>query len=69
MRSSWRTPMPGWYDAGTLMIDLVDTRTNKLVWRGWAEGSIEGAIDNQDWMERRIGEAVGRIMERLPHNL
>ncbi|MBI2828279.1 MAG: DUF4136 domain-containing protein [Acidobacteria bacterium] len=54
------------YDAGTLMVDLVDTRTNRLAWRGWAEGSIDGMVDNQEWMEERIAESVARIMERLP---
>ena len=54
------------YDAGTLVIDFVDARTNKLVWRGWAEGSIDGAIDNQRWMEEQIDKAVGRILTELP---
>jgi hypothetical protein len=57
------------YDAGTIVIDLVDARTSRLVWRGWAEGSIDGAIDDQTFMERRIDEAVTRIMERLPRGL
>lgn len=57
------------YDAGTIVVDLVDARTNRLVWRGWAEGSIDGAIDDQTFMERRIDEAVARIMERLPSRL
>ncbi|HET7618414.1 MAG TPA: DUF4136 domain-containing protein [Gemmatimonadaceae bacterium] len=54
------------YDAGTLVIDLVDPRTETLVWRGWATGSMEGAIDDQAWMDARIDEAVTRILERLP---
>jgi uncharacterized protein DUF4136 len=57
---------PEVYDAGTLLIDFIDARTKKLVWRGWAEGSIEGVIDNQAWMEARIDEAVARILEKLP---
>ena len=56
------------YDFGTIVLDLVDRRVNRLVWRGWASGSMDGAIDNQDWMERRIDEAVTRIMARLPAN-
>jgi hypothetical protein len=54
------------YDAGTLVIDLIDPRTETLVWRGWATGSLEGAIDDQAWMDARIDEAVTRILERLP---
>jgi Domain of unknown function (DUF4136) len=57
------------YDAGTLVVDLVDARTNKLVWRGWAEDSLDGAIDNQQVMEKRIDNAVTRILQRLPPRL
>jgi hypothetical protein len=57
------------YDAGTIVVDLVDARTHRLVWRGWAEGSIDGVIDNQAWMEKRVDEAVARIMERLPREM
>jgi hypothetical protein len=57
---------PDVYDAGTLLIDLVDARSHKLVWRGWAEGSLEGVINNQRWMEDKVDEAVTRILDRLP---
>lgn len=57
------------YDAGTLFVDLIDARTNTLLWRGWAEGSMDRAIDNQAWMEETIDEAVGRILQRLPAGL
>jgi hypothetical protein len=54
------------YDAGTLVIDLVDRTSNRLVWRGWADGTLDGAIDNQRWMEQRVDEAVTKILARLP---
>jgi len=57
------------YEAGTLLIDLVDARSNRVVWRGWAEGPIDGVIENQDWMEERIDQAVARILERFPTRL
>jgi hypothetical protein len=57
---------PALYEAGTLMVDLVDARANTLLWRGWAEGSMDGAIDNQPWLEERIDDAVARILSRLP---
>ena len=40
--------------------------TNTLVWRGWAEGSIEGAIVDQKLTEERIDEAVAKTLARLP---
>jgi hypothetical protein len=54
------------YDTGTLLIDLVDARTKQVVWRGWAEGSIEGVVNNQPWMEKKIDEVVARIFEDCP---
>jgi len=57
------------YEAGTIVLDFIDTRTNRLVWRGWTEGSIEGVINNQAWMEKRIDEAVARILEKFPRRL
>jgi uncharacterized protein DUF4136 len=57
------------YDVGTLFIDLIDTRTSKLVWRGWAEGTLDGVIDQQEWMEERIDDAVTRILQKLPRGL
>lgn len=56
-------------DAGTIFVDLIDARTNTLVWRGWAEGSLDGLVDDQGALERRIDEAVARIMQRLPRGL
>jgi len=57
------------YDKGTLFVDLAEPRTDKVIWRGWAEGSIDGVIDNQASMESRIDEAVTRILTRLPGRL
>ena len=57
---------PSVFDAGTVTLDLVDAGTNKLVWRGWAERSIQGVLENQEWMERDVNQAVATIFERLP---
>jgi hypothetical protein len=56
------------FEAGMLLLDFIDTRTNQLAWRGWADGGFEGAIDNQDWMEARIDDAVAKILARLPRD-
>jgi hypothetical protein len=52
-----------------LTIDVVDARTNRLVWRGWAEGVVEGVIDNQSFMDDTIDTAVRRILDRFPRAL
>jgi hypothetical protein len=60
------TCRPDVYDAGTLMVDFMDRRTNQLAWRGWAERSFEGVVDDQQWMEATIDKAVARILAQLP---
>jgi hypothetical protein len=60
---------PEVYDAGTLLIDLVDARTHRLLWRAWAEDSFDGVIDNQAWMEQKVDQAVARILGQLPKGL
>ena len=57
------------YDAGTILVDLVEPHSNKVIWRGWAEGAMDGVVDNQAWMEATINRAVTRIFERLPRHL
>lgn len=57
------------YDAGSLVIDLVEPGSKQVIWRGWAEGGIEGLIDNQEGLEQRIDESVTKILERLPRRL
>ncbi len=54
------------YDAGTLLMDFVDTGTKALVWRGWAESAFDGIVDNQTWLEERIDTSVARIMAKVP---
>jgi Domain of unknown function (DUF4136) len=57
------------YEAGTLILDVVDARTNRVIWRGWAQDSLDGVLGNQDRMARTINEAVKRMLERLPRPL
>ncbi len=61
--------IPEVYDAGTLLIDLVDASSHRLLWRAWAEDSFDGVIDNQAWMEQKIDQAVARILAQLPQGL
>jgi len=57
------------YEAGTLVLDFVDARTNRVIWRGWAQDSLEGVLENQDRMARQINEAVARMLKQLPPRL
>lgn len=52
------------YTEGTLNIDVVDVRTQKLVWEGMASGRVRDSdIRN---LEQTIDNAVAAIMEGFP---
>jgi hypothetical protein len=49
-------------ERGTLIIDLVDPFTGKLIWHGWATIPID---PNKD-LNQLIRQAVGEILDRFP---
>jgi hypothetical protein len=57
------------YEAGTLVLDFVDARSNTLIWRGWAQNSVEDVLDDPDRMADMIQRAVDRMLRRLPPRL
>jgi len=54
------------YEAGTLVLDIVETETNRLVWRGWAQNSVGDMLEDRDVMAKTIDQAVERMLLRLP---
>jgi hypothetical protein len=54
------------FELGTLMVDVVDARTSKVVWRGWAQDAMNGIIDHQDKLEKKTEEGVTLMMANFP---
>ena len=44
------------------MLDVIDNRTNELIWRG----SIEGDVDNVNRLQKQVDKAVQAIMKKYP---
>jgi hypothetical protein len=57
------------WEVGTLVLDLVDSRTNLVVWRGWAQNSVQPMLENRDRMAETINKAVERMLERFPRSV
>ncbi len=57
------------YEAGTIVVDLMDARTNRLVWRGWAQSRLEDFLEDPDRMSQTVRESVTRMMQQLPAGL
>jgi hypothetical protein len=56
------------YEAGTLVVDIVDAASGVLIWRGWAQGSVEGVLGNRDRLRRRIDDSVAQMFESVPQS-
>lgn len=54
------------FEQGTLVVDIVDVATSKVVWRGWAQDVMTGVIDDQDRLDRQVDEGVTKMMLLLP---
>ncbi len=53
------------YEQGTLILDVVDSRSNRLVWRGSAQAEVY-SYSTPEQREARIDDAVAQILERFP---
>jgi hypothetical protein len=50
------------YKEGTLIIDVIDARTRRLAWRGWAVGATRKGY----YTEEKVSEAVAAILKHFP---
>jgi hypothetical protein len=50
---------------GTLVVDIIDTRTHALVWRGRASSDVK-ANDNGDVREKKIDTATAKMFKNFP---
>lgn len=57
------------YQAGTLILDVVDARTSELLWRGWAQDTVDGVLGHQTRMAAKLQDKVQLIMARFPKRL
>jgi hypothetical protein len=53
------------FEAGTLILDVIDAHTNRLIWRGWAQHALGDMLQNRDHMAERIDEAARRMLVRF----
>jgi len=53
------------YEEGSLILDFVDAKSMKMIWRGAAKAEIQN-VDTPDKSEKLINEAVNKILKKFP---
>ena len=56
------------YEQGTLVLDILERRLDRLVWRGWAQDALPPFLSDQDRMKRQVNEAVARLFAEFPNS-
>jgi hypothetical protein len=51
------------YTVGTLVVDMFDTSSKKLIWRGSASDALSGKPEKD---EKKVEKAVSKMFERFP---
>src|SRR5262249_61707396 len=54
------------YSEGTLFVDFIDPRTNKVIWRGTAKGVVKDP-ENPDL--GKLADAVNKLMQNYPQHI
>ena len=49
-------------EEGTLMLDIIDGKSKRLVWRGWTSGWL----DQDNYTDEAVASAVHQIFDKLP---
>jgi hypothetical protein len=54
------------YPEGTFLVDMADSRTGEVVWRGWARLDLSTALDDPMEMRDQIDRAIDKMFENFP---
>jgi hypothetical protein len=54
------------YTEGTLILDLMDAKTNSLVWRGWAVSAVD-MVYTSEQVDHLIKLAIAKIFRKFPY--
>jgi hypothetical protein len=54
------------FEQCTLVLDVVDARTRKLVWRGWSEHPLDDLLVSHDTLARDVDRGVTLMFARFP---
>jgi len=53
------------YEVGSVVIDIIDAKTNKLIWRGWGDRRISNS-DNATLNDINIKKTIQEILTNFP---
>jgi hypothetical protein len=53
------------WEEGTILVDVVDAATKRVIWRGWGRSDLSGVLADPHTMDRYVQEVVHKMFERF----
>jgi hypothetical protein len=54
------------YEEGTILIDIADVKGKKVIWRGWMQTDLSGAIGNNEELAKRVRDGMAKLFAKFP---
>jgi hypothetical protein len=54
------------YQEGTILLDIADARSKRVIWRGWAQADLADLLIEPESMALRLADIARRMFERFP---
>jgi hypothetical protein len=54
------------YEEGTILIDVAETDGKRLIWRGWMQTDLGGAIGNDEALGKRVHSGIAKMFAQFP---
>jgi hypothetical protein len=54
------------YEEGTFLVDVVDAKTNQVVWRGWATTDLAGALGDPKLLAELVDQSIVKMFGHFP---
>jgi uncharacterized protein DUF4136 len=56
------------YEEGTLLVDVVQAQSKKLLWRGWAQTELSTLLTAPETMAARLKDVAWRMFRQFPRS-
>lgn len=57
------------YEEGTVLVDVAERTTKKLLWRGWMQTDLSGTIGNNAAVGERVRRGMSELFKRFPSTI
>ncbi|HEX9564895.1 MAG TPA: DUF4136 domain-containing protein [Gemmatimonadaceae bacterium] len=53
------------WEEGTIVVDIVDAATKRVIWRGWGRSDLAGVLSDPHTMDAYVQKLVHKMFERF----